>query len=291
MTMTLISASELAARLGDADLRLFDLRHDLMDHAAGRRQYEQSHITGARYLDNETELAAPRTGKNGRHPLPDRAALAALLSSHGVTPSTLVVAYDASGGQFAAHLWWMLRWLGHDRVAVLDGGWQAWSAAGLAVESGAGPQRADIGQGTGKEAGGNLTPRQALTEPVDAATVLANIAQPSFTVLDARAAARYRGEMEPIDPVAGHIPGALNRPNTDNLAADGRFKSPQELRKEFEAVLGKRAPAAIVHQCGSGITASHNLLAMEVAGLSGSRLYPGSWSEWVSDASRPQAKG
>jgi len=285
MTMTLISASELAARLGDADLRLFDLRHDLMDHAAGRRQYEQSHIAGARYLDNETELAAPRTGKNGRHPLPERAALAALLASHGVTPNTLVVAYDASGGQFASHLWWMLRWLGHDRVAVLDGGWQAWSAAGLAVESGAGP-RVDAASTSG-----GLTPRQALTEPVDADTVLANIAQPAFTVLDARAAARYRGEMEPIDPVAGHIPGALNRPNTDNLAADGRFKSPQELRKEFEAVLGKRAPDAVVHQCGSGITASHNLLAMEVAGLSGSRLYPGSWSEWVSDASRPQAKG
>ncbi|OZI33839.1 sulfurtransferase [Bordetella genomosp. 10] len=286
MSMTLISASELSARLGDPDVRVFDLRHDLMDHAAGRRQYEQSHIAGARYLDNETELAAPRTGRNGRHPLPDRAALAALLASHGVAPDTLVVAYDASGGQFAAHLWWMLRWLGHDRVAVLDGGWQAWSAAGLAVESGPGPRPAPVSAG----AGAPLL-REALTEPVDADTVLANIAQPSFTVLDARAAARYRGEMEPIDPAAGHIPGALNRPNTDNLAADGRFKSPQELRKEFEAVLGKRAPGAIVHQCGSGITASHNLLAMEVAGLQGSRLYPGSWSEWVSDPSRPQAKG
>ncbi|WP_454689518.1 sulfurtransferase [Achromobacter aloeverae] len=286
MSMTLISASELSARLRDPDVRVFDLRHDLMDHAAGRRQYEQSHIAGARYLDNETELAAPRTGRNGRHPLPDRAALAALLASHGVAPDTLVVAYDASGGQFAAHLWWMLRWLGHDRVAVLDGGWQAWSAAGLAVESGPGPRPAPVSAG----AGASLL-REALTEPVDADTVLANIAQPSFTVLDARAAARYRGEMEPIDPAAGHIPGALNRPNTDNLAADGRFKSPQELRKEFEAVLGKRAPGAIVHQCGSGITASHNLLAMEVAGLQGSRLYPGSWSEWVSDPSRPQAKG
>ncbi len=285
MTMTLISVSELAARLNEADLRLFDLRHDLMDHAAGRRQYEQSHIAGARYLDNETELAAPRTGKNGRHPLPERAALAALLARHGVTPDTLVVAYDASGGQYAAHLWWMLRWLGHERVAVLDGGWQAWSAAGLAVESGAGPQAGPAG------ASGGLVPGKALTEPVDADTVLKNISQPGFTVVDARAAARYRGEMEPIDPAAGHIPGALNRPNTDNLAADGRFKTPQELRKEFEAVIGKRAPDSIVHQCGSGITASHNLLAMEIAGLGGSRLYPGSWSEWVSDPSRPQAKG
>jgi thiosulfate/3-mercaptopyruvate sulfurtransferase len=282
MNMTLISASELAARLTDPDVRIFDVRHDLTDHGLGRRQYEQSHIAGARFLDSETELAAPRTGKNGRHPLPDRADLAALLAAHGVTPRTLVVAYDASGGQFAAHLWWMLHWLGHDRVAVLDGGWQAWQAGSQAMDSGAGPEvRASVG----------MAPAASLTEPVDADAVLANIADPRFTVVDARAAARYRGEVEPIDPVAGHIPGALNRPNTENLAADGLFKSPQQLRQEFTALLGDRAPETIVHQCGSGITASHNLLAMEIAGLSGSRLYPGSWSEWVSDPSRPQAKG
>lgn len=282
MTMTLISVSELAARLSNTDLRVFDVRHDLLDHGLGRRQYEQSHIAGARYLDSEAELAAPRTGTNGRHPLPDRAALAALMAAHGVASQTLVVAYDGSGGQFAAHLWWMMRWLGHARVAVLDGGWQAWEAAGLAVESGAGPA---------VRAASGARPGESMAEPVDAATVLANLDRQAFTVLDARAAARYRGETEPIDPVAGHIPGALNRPNVENLAPDGRFKSPQQLRHEFAGLLGERAPESIVHQCGSGITASHNLLAMEIAGLSGSRLYPGSWSEWVSDPSRPVAKG
>lgn len=280
--MTLISVSQLASRLNDADVRVFDVRHDLGDFAAGRRQFEASHIAGAHFLDNETELAGPRTGRNGRHPLPDRAALAALMAAHGVRPETLVVAYDASGGQFAAHLWWLLRWIGHDQVAVLDGGWQAWSAAGLPVESGAAPAPA---------AAADVPLRAPLVEAVDANAVLANLRDPSFTLVDARAAARYRGEVEPIDPEAGRIPGALNRPYTDNLEADGRFKSPAQLREEFGAVLGGRAPGSIVHQCGSGITASANLFAMEVAGLAGSRLYPGSWSEWISDPARPREKG
>lgn len=280
--MTLMSASELAGRLGDADLRVFDVRHDLTDFTAGRRQFEASHITGARFLDNENELAGPRTGSNGRHPLPDRAVLAGLMAAHGVGPQTQVVAYDASGGQYAAHLWWLLRWIGHDQVAVLDGGWQAWTAAGLPVESGpSAAVKVDV-------AG---TPRASLVESVDADAVLANLRSPSFTVVDARAAPRYRGEVEPIDPEAGRIPDALNRPYTDNLEADGRFKSPAQLRQEFMALLGGRLPEAIVHQCGSGITASANLFAMEVAGLGGSRLYPGSWSEWISDPSRPRAKG
>ena len=249
MTMTLISVADLATHLGAADVRVFDVRHDLTNHAAGREAYAAGHIPGARYLDHETELAAARNGKNGRHPLPDRGQFGALMAAHGVTPETLVVAYDASGGMYAAHLWWMLRWLGHDRVAVLDGGWQAWQA------------------------------------------VLDNIARPGFTVIDARAANRYRGEVEPMDPVAGHIPGALTRPNGQNLQADGRFKDAAQLRQEFTALLDGRDPAAIVHQCGSGITACHNLLSMEIAGLAGSRLYPGSWSEWCSDPSRPVAKG
>jgi thiosulfate/3-mercaptopyruvate sulfurtransferase len=282
MTMTLISASDLAARIGGADVRVFDVRHDLNDHGVGRRQFEQSHIAGARFLDSETELAAPRTGKNGRHPLPAREVLAGLMAAHGVTPQTLVVAYDASGGPYAAHLWWMLRWLGHDRVAVLDGGWQAWSAAGLPVQGGA---------AAAQQPQAGITPPAPLSEPLDADAVLANIQGKTYTVVDARAAARYRGEVEPIDPEAGHIPGALNRPNGENLAADGLFKSPQQLRDEFAALLGSRDPASIVHQCGSGITASHNLLAMEIAGLGGSRLYPGSWSEWISDPARPRAKG
>lgn len=282
MTMTLISAADLAARLDAGGVRVFDVRHDLADHAAGRRAYEQGHIAGARYLDHEAELAAPRSFGNGRHPLPERDAFAGLMAAHGVTPETLVVAYDASGGMFAAHLWWMLRWMGHERVAVLDGGWQAWTAAGLPTEAGATPV---VSPQPGARAG------QSLAGTVDAADVLANIAQPAFTVIDARAANRYRGEVEPMDPVAGHIPGALNRPNTENLQADGRFKTPAQLRQEFEALLGGRAAEGIVHQCGSGITACHNLLAMEIAGLAGSRLYPGSWSEWCSDAARPVAKG
>ncbi|MDQ8030686.1 MAG: sulfurtransferase [Bordetella sp.] len=282
MSQTLISVADLAARLGEPDVRVFDVRHDLMDHAAGRRAFDAAHIPGAIYLDHEKELAAPRTGRNGRHPLPERAALAGLMAAHGVTPRTLVVAYDASGGMYAAHLWWMLRWMGHDRVVVLDGGWQAWQAAGQ--PEAAGPQAA-----VAPEAG--VEPAPSLAPTVDAAAVLANIDKPAFTVIDARAANRYRGEVEPMDPVAGHIPGALNRPNGENLAADGRFKPAEQLREEFTRLLDGRAPDTIVHQCGSGITACHNLLSMEIAGLSGSRLYPGSWSEWCSDLARPVAKG
>ncbi|WP_286893036.1 sulfurtransferase [Achromobacter sp. UBA2119] len=282
MTTTLISAADLASRLDTPDVRVFDVRHDLTNHAAGRQAYDAGHIPGARYLDHETELAAAKTGKNGRHPLPDRAQFGALMAAHGVTPSTLVVAYDASGGMYAAHLWWMLRWLGHDQVAVLDGGWQAWTAAGLPVSHDAAPA---------VQPGKPVEPGAPLAGTVDAQTVLANIAQPAFTVIDARAANRYRGEVEPMDPVAGHIPGALNRPNGENLQPDGRFKSADALRAEFGALLAGRDPASIVHQCGSGITACHNLLSMEIAGLSGSRLYPGSWSEWCSDPARPVAKG
>ncbi|OZI61442.1 sulfurtransferase [Bordetella genomosp. 11] len=281
-SMSLMSVSQLASRLNDADVRVFDVRHDLGDFSAGRRQFEESHIAGAHFLDNERELAGAHTGRNGRHPLPDRAALASLMAAHGVGPETLVVGYDASGGQFAAHLWWLLRWIGHGRVAVLDGGWQAWKAAGLPMASGAVPAPA---------AGAAAAPRPPLVEAVDADAVLANLGSHAFTVVDARAAARWRGEVEPIDPEAGRIPGALNRPYTDNLKEDGSFKSPDQLRQEFQAVLGNRAPSSIVHQCGSGITASANLFAMEVAGMRGSRLYPGSWSEWISDPSRPREKG
>lgn len=282
MTTTLISAADLAARLDTSDVRVFDVRHDLTNHSAGRQAYDAGHIPGARYLDHETELAAARTGKNGRHPLPDRAQFGALMAAHGVTPQTLVVAYDASGGMYAAHLWWMLRWLGHDRVAVLDGGWQAWTAAGLPVSHESAPA---------VQPGQPVEPGAALAGAVDAQAVLANLSQPSFTVIDARAANRYRGEVEPMDPVAGHIPGALNRPNGENLQQDGRFKTAEQLREEFSRLLAGREPASIVHQCGSGITACHNLLAMEIAGLPGSRLYPGSWSEWCSDPARPVAKG
>ncbi|ADP15147.1 rhodanese-like domain protein 1 [Achromobacter xylosoxidans A8] len=282
MTMTLISAADLAARLDAPDVRVFDVRHDLSNHAAGRQAYDAGHIPGARYLDHETELSAARTGKNGRHPLPSRGEFGALMAAHGVTPQTLVVAYDASGGMYAAHLWWMLRWLGHDQVAVLDGGWQAWTAAGLPTTTEA---------AAAVRAGDPVEPGASLAGSVNAQAVLDNISRQAFTVIDARAVNRYRGEVEPMDPVAGHIPGALNRPNGENLQADGRFKPAAQLREEFASLLDGRDPAAIVHQCGSGITACHNLLSMEIAGLSGSRLYPGSWSEWCSDPARPVATG
>jgi thiosulfate/3-mercaptopyruvate sulfurtransferase len=286
MITTLISVDELSRRVRANEpahklLRVFDARHDLMDHSAGRRAYGKGHIPGARFLDHETELSAPRTGRNGRHPLPAPEHLAGLMAAHGIEPQTLVAAYDASGGQYAAHLWWMLRWIGHERVAVLDGGWRAWEDAGQPAEAGPVMTFTPLA---------GIEPGEQLADEVNASEVLANIAKPAFTVLDARAANRWRGEVEPMDPVAGHIPGSLNRPNSENLGPDGHFKSPAQLRAEFQAVLGGVAPASVVHQCGSGITACHNLLAMEIAGLTGSRLYPGSWSEWVSDPSRPVAK-
>jgi thiosulfate/3-mercaptopyruvate sulfurtransferase len=282
MKSTLASVVELAAVLADPDVRVFDVRHDLVDHSAGRQAYDRGHIPGAHFLNHETDLAALKTGRNGRHPLPEREILAALMTTHGVTRQTQVVAYDASGGIYAAHLWWMLRWMGHEKVAVLDGGWQAWLAGHYPVST-------DLPSSVATPSSEPFGP--ALAEAVDAAAVLANITEPAFTVIDARAANRFRGEVEPMDRVAGHIPGALNRPNGGNLGADGHFKPASELRSEFDALLGGRAATSIVHQCGSGITASHNLLAMEVAGLHGSRLYPGSWSEWSSDPSRPVATG
>lgn len=283
----LVTPEQLRANLGRADWLVFDVRHDLADHQAGRRAYEQGHIPGALFLDHETDLAASRTGANGRHPLPDRQDLAALMRLQGLTSGMQVVAYDAQGSLFASHLWWMLRWLGHPHVAILDGGWQAWREAGGEVETGRRQPSVSEAQAVQSL---NL-PRQAAMPTVQADQVLANIAQPVFTVIDARAPERYRGEVEPMDPVAGHIPGALNRSHTNNLDARGRFKPAGQLQQEFQALLGDTPASQVVHQCGSGITACHNLFAMELAGLNGSRIYPGSWSEWVSDPTRPVARG
>ncbi|GAB2888652.1 sulfurtransferase [Paralcaligenes sp. KSB-10] len=283
----LIGAAELQAGIQTGQWLIFDVRHDLKDHQAGRRAYEQGHIPGAIYLDHESRLSAPKTGRNGRHPLPEFADFAALMQACGLTAASKVAIYDADTGMFAAHLWWMLRWLGHEQVAVLDGGWRAWLAGGGPVQSGTNDEKAIEAQsvrGMGA-AGGPAMP------VVDADGVLANLHKPVFTVIDARAGNRYAGEVEPMDPVAGHIPGALNRPNTLNLQADGHFKAPAVLRAEFDALLEGRPANQIVHQCGSGITACHNLFSMELAGLKGSALYPGSWSEWCSDASRPVARG
>ncbi|WP_323017164.1 sulfurtransferase [Castellaniella sp.] len=287
MTDLLIQAEALQERLSRPGCLVFDVRHELSDHQAGRRAYEAGHIPGALYLDHETQLCALRSGRNGRHPLPDRADFAALLRAQGLTARSDVVVYDAGNSMFAAHLWWMLRWLGHESVAVLDGGWAAWQATGGAVETGA--RVASVSEAQALQ--GLVLTGQPSMPSVDARAVLANLDEPRFTVLDARAPERFSGEVEPIDPVGGHIPGAVNRPFVQNVESDGRFKSPARLRQEFESLLGDRLDHGIVHQCGSGITACHNVFAMELAGLRGSALYPGSWSEWCSDPDRPVARG
>jgi len=278
----LISAEQVQANLNNSECLILDVRHDLIDHQAGRRAYEQGHIPGAVFLDHEVDLAAPKTGLNGRHPLPSRQVLAQLLQQSGLRDGMQVVVYDAQGSLFASHMWWMLRWLGHPQVAILDGGWQAWQQLGGAQES---------GPATPAPAAAELSiPEQAAMPTVQTDQVLKNLSKPIFTVLDARAAERYRGDVEPMDPVAGHIPDALNRSHLNNLDEQGRFKPAEQLRQEYQDLLGTISAEMVVHQCGSGITACHNLFAMELAGLSGSSIYPGSWSEWVSDASRPVAR-
>ena len=279
---TLISAANLAERLvaAPASVVVFDCRFDLADTGAGEAAYAAGHIPGAQYLHLDRDLSGRKTGTNGRHPLPSRDALVATLADRGLRQGQQAVAYDAQGGAYAARLWWLLRWLGHDSIAVLDGGLQAWEAAGqpLTIE-------------TQHPSRGDFRAQAPLESTVDAQAVFANLAARTRTVIDARAADRYRGENETIDPVGGHIPGALNRFFKDNLGADGRFKTGHELRETFSTLLAGTEPNRVILQCGSGVTACHNALAMEIAGLHGASLYPGSWSEWCADPSRPVATG
>ena len=277
---TLISASSLAAHLDDARWVICDCRHDLGNTEAGRRAYVESHIPGARFVHLDEDLSAPKTGRNGRHPLPDPDWFARRIGALGVGNGSQVVAYDASGGYYAARLWWMLRWVGHQAAAVLDGGWDAWLKAVHPVTDRLPAITA-----------ARFTARVQNKAVLDAGSILESRGRPGPLLLDARAPNRYRGENETLDPVAGHIPGAVNRFFQLNLDAAGSFKPPSALRQELKAVIGAKAPADVVHYCGSGVTACHNLLAMEIAGLAGSRLYPGSWSEWCSDPSRPVATG
>ncbi|HUL66496.1 MAG TPA: sulfurtransferase [Burkholderiaceae bacterium] len=276
---TLVTAEELAAHVTNRDWRIVDCRHDLFDHALGRREYAAGHIAGAFFADIEHGLSGPKTGKNGRHPLPSREQVAELFRAWGMSNGSQLVAYDAQGGQFAVRLWWLARWLGHSRVALLDGGWQAWLAAGGLTDR-------EIPTRTR----GSFEAETPLVAYVDAAYVSDHLGDPHTLVVDARAPERYAGEQEPIDPVAGHIPGAVNRFWQANLV-DGKFKSPAALRAEFEPLLAGRRPEDLIHQCGSGVTSCHNVLAMEIAGLPGARLYAGSWSEWVADPTRPVARG
>lgn len=284
MPSPLISASELnqLRASGTRQVVVIDCSFDLANPAAGREMYQQDHVPGAYYLHLDNELSGPKTGFNGRHPLPDAELFVARLRALGVNDDTLIVAYDAQGSMYAARLWWLARWVGHGAVAVLDGGKAAWLAAGLPLEQGTTPD---------PEAGGNLTRRASLVRTVDASALVENLDQPTLLVVDARAADRFRGENETLDPVGGHIPGAANRFFKDNLAADGRFKPADQLRAEFGQVFGGKAASETVMQCGSGVTACHNLLAMEVAGLTDAALYPGSWSEWCADPKRPVATG
>jgi thiosulfate/3-mercaptopyruvate sulfurtransferase len=276
---TLISVSALRQHLDDAAFVIFDCRHDLMKPEAGAQAYAKAHIPGARFAHSDRDLAGVKNGKNGRHPLPDPKVFANWLGRNGVDGAKQVIAYDFAGGASATRLWWMLRWLGHDLVAVLDGGWEAWTKAGA-------PVTADLPNV--EVATFSASPR-ALA--VDVSYVQSHLQDAGMLVVDARSAERFRGETEPIDPVAGRIPGALNRLYKDNLDAAGLFKPAAELRSDFISLLGDRPPQQVVHQCGSGVSACHNILAMEIAGLSGSRLYPGSWSEWCADPARPVARG
>ncbi|MNR90417.1 3-mercaptopyruvate sulfurtransferase [compost metagenome] len=277
---TLISAADLSKHIHEPGWVILDCRHDLGNPEAGARAYAEGHLPNAQFAHLDKDLAGEKIGADqvfrGRHPLPDRASFIATLQLWGVNADSQVVVYDAQGGMFAARLWWMLRWVGHEAVAVLDGGLPAWLASGMWLSTEASPRVL-----------GNINDRHSLTATVSANELLLNLDNENLTIVDARAPDRFRGENETIDPVGGHIPGAKNRFFKENLQADGNFKSAEQLHSEFSALLDN--PAQAVMQCGSGVTACHNLLALEIAGLRGAALYPGSWSEWCADPARPIA--
>jgi len=273
----LITAAELRRMLDSkSPLVVLDCSFDLVDTAAGERSYREGHLPQALYVSLERDLSGPKTGRNGRHPLRERVDYAQWMGHIGIAPGTPVVAYDRQGGMYAARAWWVLRWMGHADVALLDGGLAAWQQAGGTLTTDV-PTPAPV----------TPYPSQPPGLPtLDAQQLQARLNE--VLVIDARAPERYRGDVEPLDAVAGHIPGAVNRFFKDNLLPDGRFKPAEQLRAEFSPLLDSRP---VVQQCGSGATACHNLLAMEVAGLGTTALYPGSWSEWSSDPSRPMARG
>jgi thiosulfate/3-mercaptopyruvate sulfurtransferase len=291
---TLITPEQLIAlQWSKAPLMVFDCSFDLADTAAGEEQYREAHIPGAVYAHLDRDLSDhgtpdadgkprphPDAASGGRHPLPAREKFAIWLSSVGFANDMQAVVYDRNAGAYCGRLWWMLKWAGHDAVAVLDGGLKAWQAAGGEVTD-----RAETSHFQA-----NFELKAPLRELVTTQDVERRLGRGEQTIVDARAAQRYRGEVEPLDPVAGHIPGALNRPFTQNVGPDGRFKPPQQLRADFEQVLAGRDPATVVHHCGSGVTAVPNMIAMELAGFGPTALYAGSWSEWCSDPKRPVEK-
>ncbi len=295
MYTTLISAEQLQPLVQDAKaLMIFDCSFELMQPLAGEKQYRESHIPGAVYANLDTALSAhglpDASGKftvpadaasGGRHPLPSREKFAIWLSSVGFANDMQAVVYDRQGANYCGRLWWMLKWAGHDNVAVLDGGLQAWQAAGGATASGETPSHFQS----------NFKLTQSIATLVTTETIANQLGRETQTIVDARAAPRFRGEVEPLDPVAGHIPGALNRPFSQNIGENGKFKPPAQLRAEFDTLLAGRDPASVVHHCGSGVSAVPNLIAMEVAGLGHAALYAGSWSEWSTTPGLPCAQG
>ena len=291
MYTTLITAEQLTQlQQAKVPLRVFDCSCDLTRNEAGGEMFAQSRIAGAVFADLDRTLSAKGdrqlTGaqSGGRHPLPPRESVAQWLRDVGFMQGMQAVVYDRQGSSFCGRLWWMLKWLGHDAVAVLDGGLNAWTAAGGATENGATPPRTEA-------QAGDFVLGEPLVQLLQAGQVHQSLGRPTQTIVDARANPRFKGEVEPLDPVAGHIPGALNRPFSLNLDADGKFKPASQLRQEFEALLGTRSAATVVHHCGSGVTAVPNILAMQIAGLGPTALFAGSWSEWCSDPLRPVAKG
>jgi thiosulfate/3-mercaptopyruvate sulfurtransferase len=298
MYTTLISVAQLLhfAQSSATPLMIFDCTFDLMQPELGQQQFDAAHIPNAVYVNLDKHLSAkndptaasgkshPTTASGGRHPLPSRETFAAWLSSVGFTNAHQAIVYDRNGVNYCGRLWWMLKWAGHEAVAVLDGGLQAWQAAGNPVEASQNTAKLKVTPSNYALAG-------ELSALIAINTVAKNLNKPSQTILDARGAPRFRGEIEPLDPAAGHIPGALNRPFTENISADGKFKSAEVLKAEFTKLLAGRDPSTVVHHCGSGVSAVPNVLAMELAGFGRQALFAGSWSEWCSDPARPVAQG
>lgn len=272
---TLISVDELSRRLAEPDWVIVDCRYNLMDPEGGRRAYIESHLPGAQYVHLHDDLSGPPLTDCGRHPLPSAEALIDLFGRLGIDGGTQAVAYDDADASIAARFWWLLRYMGHEAVAVLDGGFRAWAGSGLPLESG--PRRAH--------------PKSFRGAPRRDWVVTAGELPGEPCLIDARLGPRYRGEEEPLDPVAGHIPGARSHPYRENVREDGHFRSPEELNARFQQTLGGHAPESAVYYCGSGVTACQLLLAAAHAGLVPGRLYAGSWSEWCSDPDRPVARG
>lgn len=283
----LISVTDLAGALGlsrggpgeaSPGVVVVDCRFNLLQPEAGRAAYLQGHVPGAFYADLDRDLASPRGPETGRHPLPDPEQLRLLFSGFGITRDTRVVAYDEGGGSLAARLWWLLRWMGHRSVVLLDGGFGAWQKAGLPVS----PATPAAVQGRFDGEPGHM--------PIlNAEQITAGLAADGIRLLDMRAGERFRGRVEPIDPVAGHVPGAANAPFSDNLTPDGRFRSPGDLARQYQPLVDGWQPGSVVCMCGSGVTACHGIFALELAGLPGAALYPGSWSEWIRSPERPVA--